>query len=128
MRLALIAAIAAFLMASFVAASPVRVFGAARGVQANSDATPTEVSPDNMTNAQRMARGLPPLKPRSMGSPTVAKRQGPSPGGTRRRRSTDEDEPTRVERRQTSPGVGGQRRSTRMQNKRDRYAGVYGSQ
>ncbi|KAL1672140.1 hypothetical protein EV122DRAFT_271903 [Schizophyllum commune] len=125
MKFTLISAIAALLVASFVSASPVRVFGAVRN--ANSDATLTDRAPEGMTNAQRMARGLPPMKPRSLSaSPTVAKRQtSPLPPGGRRRRNVEDEEATRVERRQTSPVPPGGRRSVPRMQKRDRYAGVY---
>ncbi|KAI5889287.1 uncharacterized protein SCHCODRAFT_02585479 [Schizophyllum commune H4-8] len=126
MKFTLIAAIAALLVASFVSASPVRVFGAVRNVQAN-DATLTGRAPEGLTNAQRMARGLPPMKPRSLStSPTAAKRQTSAvPPGGRRRRSFEDEEATPVERRQTSAVPPGGRRSVPRMQKRDRYAGVY---
>ncbi|KAL1738427.1 hypothetical protein HDZ31DRAFT_70012 [Schizophyllum fasciatum] len=65
------------------------------------------------TNAERLSRGLPPMKPRSMqATRTEVKRQGPS--GMRRRQ-------------EPSPGTGNQRRASIRTNKRDRYAGVYGA-
>ncbi|KAL1746424.1 hypothetical protein HDZ31DRAFT_34131 [Schizophyllum fasciatum] len=60
------------------------------------------------TNAQRLARGLPPLKPRTMGTPTEFRRQAPS---AMRRQA-----PSAMRR---SPGRAAYR------SPRDRYAGVY---
>ncbi|KAL1694987.1 hypothetical protein GGG16DRAFT_100030 [Schizophyllum commune] len=121
MKFSLIAAIAALLVVSFVTATPVRVFGAAR----NADATLTERSSEGMTNAQRMARGLPPMKPRNLSATRTVDRRQASQGAGGQRRRRDVDEPTRVDRRQTSQGAGGQRRSLPRMQKRDRYAGVY---
>ncbi|KAL1727853.1 hypothetical protein EV714DRAFT_238461 [Schizophyllum commune] len=116
MKFSTVATIVVISLAGFSGAMPAREENAPAIRAENAQEmrpTPASASPNTPeTNAQRFARGLPPLKPRSMrATRTEVKRQGPS--GMRRRA-----EPSGMRRR--AP------RANRN-SKRDRYAGVYGA-
>ncbi|TRM70108.1 hypothetical protein BD626DRAFT_563794 [Schizophyllum amplum] len=118
MKFTLIAAVAALLLVTIVGSSPVRVFGAARAIQGKAEDV-SERSTDTLTNAQRLARGLPPMKPRFLTGPTAVKRQAPS--NMRRR-----DDPTVVKRQAPSNMRRAPGRVT-YRSESDRYSGVYAS-
>ncbi|KAI5892851.1 uncharacterized protein SCHCODRAFT_02502968 [Schizophyllum commune H4-8] len=108
MKFSTVATIVVLSLAGFSGAMPARGENAPAVRAENAreiHPTPATASPTTPeTNAQRLSRGLPPLKPRSMGAThTEVKRQGPS--GMRRRA------PVRAN----------------LNSKRDRYAGVYGA-
>ncbi|KAL1752458.1 hypothetical protein FB107DRAFT_293127 [Schizophyllum commune] len=106
MKFSTVATIVVVSLAGFSSAMPARGVNAPAMRAVNTQeipATSAAGSPTTPeTNAERLARGLPPLRPRSMqATRTEVKRQGPS--GMRRR----------------GPIRGN------SNNKRDRYAGVY---
>ncbi|KAI5834068.1 hypothetical protein EV122DRAFT_284258 [Schizophyllum commune] len=98
MKFFVVSMVIAFVLATLAAAMPVQDINS-RAAQAVQE-----------TNAQRLARGLPPLKPRAMGTPTEAKRQAPS-AMRRQAPSAQRRAPGRLA----------------YRSDRDRYAGIYAS-